>query len=179
MPLVLAWTLSGQTDIDTDPVGMFLQLLLLVVLPFAAGFGAKKLLKRKLPPLCGYIPSTCVILLILSFFSSANAHFRAYPVRVLLLAAGAGLAMRLGLLLMLWFGGRLMKMPPADRKAAIFTAGSKTLTISLAILAILKIGDGPAVIPCMVFYFLQSMIDSMLAGKMGLAASKEREKTAA
>ena len=87
--------------------------------------------------------------------------------------------MRLGLLLMLWFGGRLMKMPPADRKAAIFTAGSKTLTISLAILAILKIGDGPAVIPCMVFYFLQSMIDSMLAGKMGLAASKEREKTAA
>ena len=179
MPLVLAWTLSSQADIDTDPAGMFLQLLLLVVLPFAAGFGAKMLLKRKLPRICGYIPSTCVILLILSFFSSANAHFKAYPVKVLLLAAGAGLAMRLGLLLMLWFGGRLMRMPSADRKAAIFTAGSKTLTISLAILAILKIGDGPAVIPCMVFYFLQSMIDSMLAGKMGLAAAKAREKTAA
>lgn len=179
MPLVLAWTLAGNARIDTDPVGMFLQLLLLVVLPFAAGFGAKKLLKRKLPKICGYIPTTCVILLILSFFSSANAQFRAYPVRVLLLAAGAGLAMRAGLLLVLWSCGRLMKMDSSDRKAAMFTAGSKTLTIALAVLTILKVGDGPAVIPCMVFYFLQSMIDSMLAGKMGLSAAKAREEKTA
>ena len=83
--------------------------------------------------------------------------------------------MRVGLMLMLWFGGVLTKMNFADRKAAIFTAGSKTLTIALAILAILDVGDGPAVIPCMVFYFLQSMIDSALAGKMGLSAAKKKE----
>ena len=176
IPLVLAWTLSNKSDIDTDPLGMFFQLLLLVVLPFAAGFGAKRLLKRKLPPAAGFIPSVCVIVLILSFFSSAHAQFRAFPLRSLLLAAAAGLVLRIGLMLMLWFGGVMMKMPFADRKAAIFTAGSKTLTIALAILAILKIGDGPAVIPCMVFYFLQSMIDSVLAGHFGMAAEKARKQ---
>ncbi|MBR7104422.1 MAG: bile acid:sodium symporter [Lentisphaeria bacterium] len=178
MPLVITWTLASKTDIDTNPLKMFLQLLMLVVLPFAAGFFLKKLLKRKLPSLCGYIPSSCVILLILSFFSSASAQFKAYPVKVLLLAAAAGLVMRLGLLLMLWVCGGLLKMNTADRKAAIFTAGSKTLTIALAILAILDIGNGPAVIPCMVFYFLQSMIDSVLAGKMGLSAAKARAQLA-
>ena len=176
MPIVVTWTLASKTDIDTNPLKMFLQLLLLVVLPFAIGYGLKKLLKRKMPSICGYIPSTCVILLILSFFSSANAQFKAYPVKVLLLAVAAGLLMRIGLMLMLWFGGKLTKMNLADRKAAIFTAGSKTLTIALAILAILDIGDGPAVIPCMVFYFLQSMIDSALAGKMGISAAKAREE---
>ena len=176
MPIVVTWTLASKTDIDTNPLKMFLQLLLLVVMPFAIGYGLKKLLKRKMPSICGYIPSTCVILLILSFFSSANAQFKAYPVKVLLLAVAAGLLMRIGLMLMLWFGGKLTKMNLADRKAAIFTAGSKTLTIALAILAILDIGDGPAVIPCMVFYFLQSMIDSALAGKMGISAAKAREE---
>ena len=114
-------------------------------------------------------------MLILSFFSSANAQFKAYPVKFLLLIAAAGLLMRVGLMLMLWFGGVFTKMNPTDRKAAIFTAGSKTLTIALAILAILDVGNGPAVIPCMVFYFLQSMIDSALAGKMGLSAAKKGE----
>ena len=175
MPLVVTWTLASKTDIDTNPLKMFIQLLLLVVLPFAVGFGLKKLLKRKLPSFCGYIPSACVILLILSFFSSANAQFKAYPVKFLLLIAAAGLLMRVGLMLMLWFGGVFTKMNLTDRKAAIFTAGSKTLTIALAILAILDVGNGPAVIPCMVFYFLQSMIDSALAGKMGLSAAKKRE----
>ena len=178
MPLILAWTLANKSDINTDPLGMFVQLLLLVVLPFAAGFAAKKMLKRKLPVLLGYIPSACVIILVLSFFSGANAHFKVYPVSVLLLAAAAGLIMRVGLMLILWFGGILMKMNEADRKAAIFTAGSKTLTIALTLLAILKVGDGPAMIPCIVFYFLQSLIDSTLAAKMGISAagSKEQKK---
>ena len=80
--------------------------------------------------------------------------------------------MRLGLMAVLWYGGKLFNMDIADRKAAIFTAGSKTLTIALATLAIMDAGDGPAVIPCMVFYFLQSLIDSALAGKFAAAPGK-------
>ena len=176
MPLMLGWILSSGTKIETDPLKMFLQLLLFVVVPFLAGFGGRKLLKKKAHPLMGYIPSSCVILLILSFFSSAGSQFKTYPVKVLLLAAVAAVVMRVGILLILWYGGKLLKMSVEDRKAAIFTAGSKTLTIALTLLAILKIGDGPAVIPCMVFYFLQSMIDATLAGKMGISAQREAEK---
>ena len=175
MPVMLGWILSSGTKIETDPLKMFLQLLLFVVVPFLAGFGIKKLLKKKAPSILGYVPSACVILLILSFFSSAAAQFKAYPVKVLLLAAAAAVIMRIGIMLILWYGGKVLKMSVEDRKAAIFTAGSKTLTIALTLLAILKIGDGPAVIPCMVFYFLQSMIDASLAGKMGISAAKKRE----
>ena len=172
LPLVLSWTLAGCGNIDTNPLKMFIQLLLLVILPFAAGAILKKLSGKNLPPVCSYIPSLCVILLILSFFSSANQQFRIYPLPVLCLSAAGGLIMRLGLMAVLWYGGKLFNMDIADRKAAIFTAGSKTLTIALATLAIMDAGDGPAVIPCMVFYFLQSLIDSALAGKFAAAPGK-------
>lgn len=175
MPLMLGWILSSGTKIETDPLKMFVQLLLFVVVPFMVGYGAKKLLKKKAHPVMGYIPSACVIILILSFFSSAHAQFKSYPLTVLFLAGAAGVIMRIALMAILWYGGKLLKMSAQDRKAAIFTAGSKTLTIALTLLAILKIGDGPAVIPCMVFYFLQSMIDASLAGKMGIAESKKKE----
>lgn len=167
LPVMLNMCLASDGDIDTKPLRMFLQLLLLVIIPFAAGFGAKRICKRKLPSWTGYIPSTCVILLTLSFFSSANQQFRAYPAAALLLMGASGLVMRLVLMAILWYGGSLLGMPSGDRKAAIFTAGSKTLTIALATLAIMDVGDTAAVIPCMMFYFLQSVFDSLLAGWLG------------
>lgn len=175
MPLMLTWCLASQESIETHPLSMFASLLLLVVLPFAAGFAAHKRTGRELPAFCSYIPSACVILLILSFFSSAAEMFRTYPLKTLFAAGGAGLVLRVSLMLILWNAGRLLKLPEADRKAAIFTAGSKTLTIAIAMLAILNAGDGPALIPCMVFYFIQAIFDSLLAGKMGLSAQKKEK----
>jgi len=175
LPVMLNMSLAADSSIDTKPLRMFCQLLLLVILPFAAGFVLKKILKRKLPAWSGYLPSVCVILLTLSFFSAANQQFRSYPAAALLLMGGSGLVMRLGLMAVLWYGGRLLGMPEEDRKAAVFTAGSKTLTIALATLAIMNIGDTAAVIPCMMFYFLQSMFDSVLSGWFGnrCAGSKD------
>lgn len=176
MPVMLTWCLAAEKSIDANPVKMFCDLLLLVVLPFAAGFLIRKWSGRKLPSFCGYIPSVCVIILILSFFSSANRMFRSYPVDILLLAGAGSLVMRIGLMAILWGAGALLKLDQADRKAMIFTAGSKTLTIALAMLAILNAGEGPAIIPCMVFYFLQSMIDSILAGRMGVIARRKAQE---
>jgi len=173
MPLVLTWCLASGEGIDTQPGKMFLQLLLLVVLPFAIGFLIRKWSGKKLPAWCGYIPSLCVILLILFFFSSANQVFKTYPVSMLGIAAMCGLIMRVGLLVFLWYLGKMLHLPDSEKKAVIFTAGSKTLTIALTMLAILDIGGGPAMIPCMVFYFIQSIIDAMLSAKMGLAYRKK------
>ncbi len=176
MPVMLTWCLASEASIHTQPVKMFMDLTLFVVLPFAAGALARRWTRRSLPPVCGYIPSACVIILILSFFSSAHKMFQAYPAKILLLAAVSGLVMRVGLMALLWYLGYWMKLSPADRKAVIFTAGSKTLTIALAMLAILDMGDSPAIIPCMVFYFLQSLIDSVLAGRMGISAKRKQEQ---
>ena len=78
--------------------------------------------------------------------------------------------MRVGLLAGLWYGGALLKADRSIRTAMIFTAGSKTLTISMATLAILNIGGGSAMISCIIFYFIQVFIDAILSGKM----TKER-----
>ena len=83
--------------------------------------------------------------------------------------------MHLILLAVMWYGGRMLRYSAFDCKALIFTGASKTVTLSLATLAIMKADSGEAVVPCLIFYFLQMLIDSSIAGKMGLTAKKQAE----
>ena len=178
LPLVLPWILAGSGNIDTKPLRMLLNLFVLVVVPFFIGFLGKKFTGKKLPGLFGYIPSLCVLLLLLSFFSSSCESLKVFPMRVLLLSAAGCIVTHLILLAVMWFGGRFCRYPAGDCKALIFTGASKTLTLGLTTLAIMKADHGEAVVPCLIFYFLQMMIDSSLAGKMGIAARKAQEKSA-
>ena len=84
--------------------------------------------------------------------------------------------MHLILLIGMWFGGRALKYSSFDCKALIFTGASKTLTLALTTLAIMKADSGEAVVPCLIYYFLQMLVDSMIAGKMGLSAKAEKKK---
>ena len=175
IPVMLSWILASSGSIDTNPLRMLINLFLLVVLPFFAGFMGKKLSGWKLPSLVGYVPSTCVLLLLLSFFASSHAQLKNFPVRALLLAALGSVVMHLLLLAVMWYGGRMLRYSAFDCKALIFTGASKTVTLSLATLAIMKADSGEAVVPCLIFYFLQMLIDSSIAGKMGLTAKKQAE----
>lgn len=166
MPLIITLCVSGDSNIDTNPLKMFLDLVLLVLLPFFAGWAVQRFAKFKSPAWTGYIPSSCVILLILGFFSGARDKFLSYDIKLLLIAVAAGILLRLIFLAAFYFGGKLLKMERADRIGAMFTAGSKSLTIALTMLAIIGGGNGTAIIPCMVFYALQSIIDSTLAAKL-------------
>lgn len=174
LPWMLAWCLSGAGDIDTDPWKMFVKLMLLVVLPFFAGYLGKHFSGKKLPGWSGYIPSVCVILLAISFFSLAHDQLQKFPLKMLLILAAISLVLRLGLLAGLWYGGKLLKADRGLRVSMIFTAGSKTLTISMATLAILGIGGGSAMISCVIFYFIQVFIDAVLSGKMAPPAEAGR-----
>ena len=166
MPLVISTLVSSDGNIDTKPLKMFIDLVLLVLLPFFIGWAVQKFAKLKPPAWTGYIPSSCVILLILGFFSGARDKFLSYDLKLLLIAVAAGVLLRLIFLAAFYYGGKLLKMERADRIGAMFTAGSKSLTIALTMLAIIGAGSGAAIIPCMVFYALQSVIDSTLAAKL-------------
>jgi len=178
LPLVLPWILSGSGDIDTQPLRMLFKLFVLVVVPFFIGFLGKKFSGKKLPSLFGYVPSLCVLLLLLSFFSTSCESLKHFPVKVLLLSAAACVVTHLVLLAVMWYGGRLCRYSSGDCKALIFTGASKTLTLGLTTLSIMKADHGEAVVPCLIFYFLQMLIDSTLAGKMGIAARKAQENSA-
>ena len=173
LPVILSWILASSGNIDTNPLRMLCNLALLVVLPFFVGFLGKKFSARKLPGWSGYIPSTCVLLLLLSFFASSHEQLKNFPVKALLLAALGSIVMHLILLGVMWYGGRALRYPAYDCKALIFTGASKTVTLALATLAIMKADNGEAVVPCLIFYFLQMLIDSAIAGKMGLAARRK------
>ena len=178
LPVILSWILASSGSVDTNPLRMLINLVLLVVLPFFVGFMEKKLSGWKLPGWIGYVPSTCVLLLLLSFFASSHAHLINFPMKALFLAALGSILMHLILLAVMWYGGRALRYEVNDCKALIFTGASKTVTLALATLAIMKADNGEAVVPCLIFYFLQMLIDSTLAGKMGLAARKKNEKEA-
>ncbi len=175
LPVILSWILASSGSVDTNPVRMLINLFLLVVLPFFVGFMGKKFSGWKLPGWVGYVPSSCVLMLLLSFFSSSHEQLKNSPFRALLLAALGSIIMHLILLAVMWYGGRLLRYTAYDCKALIFTAASKTLTISLTTLNIMQADSGEAAVPCIIFYFLQMLIDSSIAGKMGLAAKKQAE----
>ncbi|MCI5168446.1 MAG: hypothetical protein D3903_20735 [Candidatus Electrothrix sp. GM3_4] len=60
---------------------------------------------------------------------------------------------------------KLFKLNPEDSKALLFVASQKTLPISLAVLAGLHQDTGNAVIVCLLFHFVQLLVDSMLASR--------------
>ncbi len=173
LPAILPWCLASDAGIKVNSLKMLWDLVILIIIPSAIGYFARKKVK-KLPSITGYIPSVCVILLVWSFFSSSNEMLRSYPVKILLLAAAGSFLLHIFLMAGMWYLGKACRAPEADCKAMVFTGASKTLTISLATLTILKIADGAALAPCLVFYFVQMIFDSAVAAKMGMKGEKEK-----
>ena len=165
LPVILPLVLPEGAEIVVKPWKMLTDLALLVILPAVAGVVLRIITKKKLPSWGGHIPSLCVILLVWGFFSAASADMLKFPVGTLLAAAAGSLLLHVALMAAMWYGSAMFKAEAPERKAMLFTGASKTLTIALATLSILG-AAGNAVVPCMVFYFLQMVIDSLLAGKM-------------
>ena len=175
MPLMLAFCISSSGEVKAEPVKMFTELVLLVLLPSIIGFLLKKFTGRKLPSWAGYVPSVAVILLILGFFSKSREHFISHPVSMLLLEGSCALILHLLLLGAMWSCGKLLKVGDPECKAMLFTGASKTITIALTMLEIMEAGTGEAMVPCLVYYFVQSVFDALLAGKMGLSANNKKQ----
>ena len=165
LPVILPLLLPEGAEISVKPLKMLTDLALLVILPSLCGVGLRLLTKRNVPVIISHIPSLCVIILVWVFFSAASSTMLKFPIGTLLAAAAGSLLLHVALMAGLWYGSALCRANIPERKAMLFTGASKTLTIALATLSILG-ASGAAVVPCMVFYFLQVIIDSALAGKM-------------
>ena len=165
LPVILPLLLPDGAEISVKPLKMLMDLALLVILPALCGAGIRLLTGKKVPKVISHIPSLCVILLVLAFFSSASADMLKFPIGTLCTAAGGSLLLHVLLMFGMWYGSALFKADIPERKAMLFTGASKTLTIALTTLSIIG-AAGAAVVPCMVFYFLQMIIDSAAAGKM-------------
>ena len=173
IPFILALLISSDAGINTNAWNTLKNLFLLVVLPFAAGFALRFPLKGRKMPFLSYINSTAVVLLVLFFFSSSSASMKQISLVFLLKSIAATIIIHMGAMAIFWYAGKALKLPVSERKAYIFTAASKTLTMALTTLAIMGAEKGDAALPCLIFYFIQMLFDSTLAAKMGLASPEE------
>ncbi|MBR4219652.1 MAG: bile acid:sodium symporter [Victivallales bacterium] len=170
MPPMIAWCLSSCVELEISPLKLFLQMCLYIILPFAVGGSLKYLCRINCPKWMAHIPNICVILLLISFFADFRKMLLDSPASLLIASAFAGMLLHILQLAIIWYGGLLAGFTPEDRKAMLFTAGTKTLSVTLTVLAFLHADTGLAAVPCTVFYTVQMLLDSMLSAHMGKRA---------
>ncbi len=164
LPAVLSFLLSEAAADGVDAWQMFRSLIVLVLIPLFIGYTARRyLLRRKWHRILDYIPLLATLGLIGVFFSAARTTILELPLGmiglVLLLCGIFHLVAMAGL----WGIGRLVRMDAGECKAMIFCGASKSATMALAMVAIADLGTTAAVVPCLLFYALQMLMDSLLS----------------
>ncbi len=163
VPFMLKFCLKDAEGIDISAWKLLLKLLLLVLLPFAVGYIARRLAHWKTHIIVKYLPSTCVILTVYAAFAVSSGKlsgisYKQYPVLL-----GGVLAVHIILMLLAVCGGYGLKLNTPERKALMYVTSEKTLPIALSVISIIGIQAGMSLIPCLLFHFAQLIFDSCLA----------------
>ena len=167
IPFMLQLTLGSAGLVSISPLLMLKQLVLLVLLPFATGAALKRLTGRSSRHwLVRYLPSTCVITTVWASASASSELLRALDLELFMLVLLGAFLIHAALLLLCWLARYLYHPERGEWLALIFTASQKTLPIALGVLAVMQEAVGTAMVACIVFHFLQLLIDSMIASGM-------------
>jgi sodium/bile acid cotransporter 7 len=166
IPLMLKICMEEADGVSISGWNILLKLVLLVLLPFVAGITARKLTKVKTKYFVAYIPSICVILTVYAAAATSRKLFYKCSWSEILLLTVAVFSIHLILMLIAWAGGKLIKLEAHELKALIFVSSQKTLPVSISVLALLCDNPGTAIIPCLLFHFMQLFIDSAIAAKL-------------
>ncbi|MCI5125986.1 MAG: bile acid:sodium symporter [Candidatus Electrothrix sp. AR5] len=169
LPIILHLCLKASGPVTIDQWALFIKMLLLVLLPFVIGKTLRTILKKQhVSPNWSYVNSSCVILAVyISLAVSRQEFFRTDGGQYLAVLFSVSLVHCL-LLGMNTQAAKLLKLNAEDSKALLFVASQKTLPVSLAVLAGLRQDTGNAVIVCLLFHFIQLLIDSALASHFRL-----------
>lgn len=166
IPFVLSLSLEQGQGVGISPYPLLWKLCSLVLMPFLLGMAVKKGFKDTFAhPVLSYIPSVCVILVVLAGLSSSRELVLAMPIPMFMLAVCASLSLHFLLMLILWAGAKLLSLGTPETKALVFVASQKTLPIAISVLAALPMEMGRALLLCLVFHFSQLIVDSFVASK--------------
>ncbi|WLE98568.1 MAG: bile acid:sodium symporter [Candidatus Electrothrix communis] len=177
LPIILQLCLKAGGPVAIDQWGLFTKMLLLVLLPFVLGKIIRTMLKKqRVSPNWSYVNSSCVILAVyISLAVSRQEFFRTDAGQYLAVLFSVSLV-HLLLLAINTQAAKLLKLNTEDSKALLFVASQKTLPISLVVLAGLHQDTGNAVIVCLLFHFVQLLIDSVLASRFRIRDSPSPKK---
>ena len=167
IPFMLQLSLGGAGLVSISPLPMFRQLVLLVLLPFGIGAVLRRLVGRSPHHwLLRYLPSSCVVATVWVSASASSDLLRALDPGLLLLVLIGAFTIHGALLLLCYLSRYLYRPDYGEWLALLFTASQKTLPIALGVLAMIGQTVGAAIVACIVFHFLQLLVDSMIASRL-------------
>ncbi|MCL6416175.1 bile acid:sodium symporter [Aestuariirhabdus sp. Z084] len=169
IPLMLSGTLGTSGLVELSPWNLLYKLALLVLLPFVIGMLLRRWREWPVPAwVLGYLPSLCVIGTVWMLLSRSHQTLLSVAVNEVLWAALASLLVHSALLCLSYWAGKYHISEPAKRLALLFTASQKTLPVAISVMAAMAIGPlaGLALLCCIVFHFLQLLMDSVIAARL-------------
>lgn len=173
IPFLLPVVLGNIGSLELSPWPLLKQLLIIVLIPFVLGMLGRRIIQ--LPPhhwLIRYLPSSCVILTVWMSVSASSETLRQISLPLILSLIVAALLLH-GALLLLCLGSRQLNRPGrGEWIALLFTASQKTLPVAVGVLAALDQPIGVALVACILFHFLQLLVDSMLAARLARASTR-------
>ncbi|HJO92684.1 MAG TPA: bile acid:sodium symporter [Victivallales bacterium] len=167
MPIMFKFTLAGFQNIDISSTLILLKLVKIILIPLVIGYFMKLIVpKYNHFNLYKLIPSICVILITFIGLSEAMSKIEEVNIGLLLLIIGASIIVHFILLAINWFiGSKIVRLEKYNNKAMIFVGSQKTLPIALFILFLILKDAALASVVCVLYYFLQILIDSAIAIK--------------
>ncbi|QYY35953.1 bile acid:sodium symporter [Ruficoccus sp. ZRK36] len=180
VPYMLEFTLQASGDINFSPTALLTKLVGLVLLPFLAGFGLRRLIGSRVGriPMLGYLPSTCVILTVYAAFAVSRDMLGGIPAASYPLIGGAALSIHLALMAVALGAAWLLKLARAERHTVLFVTSQKTLPVAVSVIALIAADSAVAMVPCLLFHFIQLFFDSFVASHLAPASASPKDAKA-
>ncbi|MDX1594330.1 MAG: bile acid:sodium symporter [Gammaproteobacteria bacterium] len=166
VPFVLDLALEAGAEVAISPWPLLWRLLTLVLVPFVAGVGLRRLFESRPPGWVRYVPSTCIIITVWMAMSASSGTLLELTAGALGLIVAGALLVHGALLGLCAAAGRALELAPAERIAVLFVVSQKTLPVALGVLTALEAPIAGALVVCIVFHFLQLMVDAVLAARL-------------
>jgi len=167
IPLLLPVMLENTGTLNLSPWPLLKQLLIIVLIPFVLGMLGRRIIQ--LSPrhwLVRYLPSSCVVITVWMSVSASSETLREISLPLIGSMIVAALLLHGALLLLLIGSRRLYQPDRGEWIALLFTASQKTLPVAIGVLAALDQPIGVALVACILFHFMQLLVDSMLATRL-------------
>lgn len=180
-PLAVSALLSTSVSIPAGP--LLLKVILLVTVPLLVGLLLRRLLGRDMPDWVTLVPSLAVIGVVWVTLSQSQERLVSSGWAEILAVLSVAIVGHAVLLLLAWVGAARFARPRAA--AVFFVVAQKTLPLSLSVIvAVTTVAPqlaavAPlAVVLCVVWHFLQLLVDSALVGtvrtRLGVDAASGR-----
>ena len=127
---------------------------------------------RKAPGWVRYVPSSCIILAVWMSMSASRGTLLELTVGALVLIVAGSLLVHGSLLGLCAAAGRGLRLAAGERIALLFVVSQKTLPVAIGVLTALNAPIASALVVCIVFHFLQLMVDALIAARLRRPAAR-------